>query len=345
MLISVSGLPAVRSVGGGYLCIIFHMFEEIISTENLFESWKEFLRGKRGKTDVQEFSLHLADNIFELHRELLNHTYRHGQYQSFRISDPKPRDISKASVRDRLLHHAIYRILYPYFDCRFVADSFSCRRGRGTHKALDRFRAFAYRVGKNQTRTAWILKCDIRKFFANIDHEVLKEILGGHVRNSEVLRLLHWIISSFSTPGNPGKGLPLGNLTSQLLVNAYMHEFDWFVKHKLKARHYIRYADDFLVMSDNKEKLEEYLSEMRVFLRNQLKLSLHPDKVSITTLASGIDFLGWVHFPDHRVLRTSTKRRMLKRIQEHPGNETIQSYLGLLSHGNSRKLEARVRLR
>ena len=324
------------------------MFEEIISIENLLESWKEFLRGKRGKPDVQEFSLHLTDNIFLLRRELLHHTYRHGGYQSFRISDPKPRDISKASVRDRLLHHAIYRVLYPYFDRKFIADSFSCRKGKGTHKALNRFRSFAYKAGHNHTRTCWVLKCDIRKFFANIDHAILRSILAKHIQDTNALWLLNEIISSFRTPlylniaGNSEKGLPLGNLTSQLLVNVYMNEFDQFVKHKLKVKWYIRYADDFAIISSDKKELENHLFCIRGFLGQTLKLSLHPDKVSVTTLASGIDFLGWVHFPDHRVLRTATKRRMLKRFCAYPNNQTFQSYLGLLSHGNARKLEANV---
>ena len=177
---------------------------------------------------------------------------------------------------------------------------------------------------------------------------MLKNILAKHIQNANVLRLLDEIINSFYTPlhsngvGNSEKGLPLGNLTSQLLVNVYMNEFDQFVKHKLKVKRYIRYADDFVVMSEKKGELEILLPKVRIFLEQNLKLSLHPEKVFIKTLSSGIDFLGWVHFPDHRVLRTATKRRMLKRVQTHPANETIQSYLGLLQHGNARKLKEKM---
>ncbi len=137
------------------------MFEQIISVENLLEAWREFLNGKRGKPDVREFSLHLMDHVFSLHRELVNRAYRHGGYVAFNISDPKPRNIHKARVRDRLLHHAMYRVLYPCFDKKFISDSFSCRNNKGMRKALDRFRAFAYRVSKNNTKQCWILKCDI----------------------------------------------------------------------------------------------------------------------------------------------------------------------------------------
>ncbi len=319
-----------------------HKFEGIISIENLLEAWKEFIPGKRNKKDVQEFSLRLMDNILSLHSDLANWSYTHGGYQAFNICDPKPRNIHKAQVRDRLLHHAIYRILYPFFDRTFISDSYSCRLEKGTHKAINRFRDFSYKVSKNNTKTCWILKCDIRKFFANIDHAILKKILVEYILDKDILWLLDRVIDSFST--KPGVGLPLGNLTSQLLVNIYMNEFDRFVKHELsfgegsasggKVRYYVRYADDFTILSDSRDWLENLLSRVIAFLGVELKLQLHPDKVFIKTIASGVDFLGWVNFPDHRVLRTTTKRRMFKRIREHPTRGTLNSYLGLLGHGN-----------
>jgi retron-type reverse transcriptase len=315
--------------------------QTIASPENLLSAWEEFLSGKRAKLDVQEFNLHLMDNIVQLRNEIVKHDYRHGGYRAFRISDPKPRDIHKASVRDRLLHHAIYRILYPFFDRTFIADSYSCRVGKGTHKALNRFRSFAWRVGRNNTRTVWVLKCDIRKFFASIDHGILMEILESRIADSEIIGLLREVIESFSSI-SPGVGLPLGNLTSQLLVNVYMNEFDQFIKHELRAAYYIRYADDFVIFSSNRAWFETILPEISNFLINRLRLILHPKKVSLKTLASGIDFLGWVHFPDHCVLRTATKRRMMKQIISHPTAETIASYRGMLSHGNARKLEKLV---
>jgi len=281
------------------------------------------------------------DHILALHHDLCNHTYRHGGYHAFNISDPKPRNIHKASVRDRLIHHAIYRVLYPFFDATFIADSFSCRNEKGTHKALNRFRAFAYQVSRNHTRTCWILKCDIKKFFAHIDHGILLTILTQYISNEQILSLLEEIIGSFHAT-RPGVGLPLGNLTSQLFVNIYMNEFDQFMKHRLKAQYYIRYADDFVILSHDREWLADILPQLPRFLRDALRLELHPDKVSIATLASGVDFLGWVHFPDHRVLRTATRRRMLKRIAAHSAPETMQSYLGLLRHGNTHKLRARI---
>lgn len=298
------------------------------------------MNGKRQKKDVQEFQGHLMDNIFVLHEELQNVRYTHGPYQAFKISDPKPRDIHKATVTDRLLHHALYRVLYPRFDRTWISDSYSCRDNKGTHRAMNRFRLFAGKVSKNNTQTAWVLKCDIRKFFASIDHEILSKILSSHIREPRTTELLRNIISSFTSTG-PGKGLPLGNLTSQMLVNVYMNVFDQFVKHKLKAKHYIRYADDFVILSKNKTDLEKLLPLIKKFLNEKLKLDLHPDKVYIKTFASGVDFLGWVHFPNHRVLRSASKHRMIRNLSVNRSEPTLQSYRGLLSHGNARKLSTR----
>lgn len=317
-----------------------HNFEEVISIDNLLEAWREFIRRKRDKRDVHEYYLNLMDNILELHRDLANLTYKHGGYQAFNICDPKPRNIHKATVRDRLLHHAIYRILYPFFDRLFASDSFSCRNNKGTHKALNRFRSMAYKASKNNTRTCWILKCDIRKFFANIDHKILLDILKTYIPDQSIIWLLQEIVGSFST--HPKVGVPLGNLTSQLFVNIYMNEFDQFLKHKLKTKHYVRYADDFVILSVDKSWLQEVLPKIADFLEEKLKLKLHPDKISISTLVSGVDFLGWVHFSDHRVLRTATKRRMIKKLEVNKNPETFNSYLGLLKHGNTEKLKNKI---
>ncbi len=305
-------------------------------------AWQEFIKGKKNRKDVQEFQLYLMDNILSLHQDLINFTYQHSNYQAFNISDPKPRNIHKAQIRDRLLHHAIYRVLYPFFDKTFIYNSYSCRKNKGTHKALNRFRDFGYKVSANNTKTVWVLKCDIKKFFASIDQEILLKILREYISDKDIICLLEKIIYSFHST-KPGKGLPLGNLTSQLLVNVYMNKFDQFVKHKLKAKYYIRYADDFVILSQDKTWLENILSEISNFLKTKLSLNLHPNKVFIQTLSSGIDFLGWVHFPNHRVLRTIAKKRMFRTIKiKNFNTDTVQSYLGLLSHGNCQILSQKV---
>lgn len=314
-----------------------HGFDDIASIENLLAAWQEFIRGKRRKKDVQEFSYGLMDNIITLHEDLVSGKYVHGSYHAFKISDPKPRDIHKATVRDRLVHHAIYRKLYPFFDRRWISDSYSCRDNKGTHRAMDRFNSFAYKVSKNNTRTAWVLKCDIKKFFASIDHNVLFDILSKYISDKKTMDLIKGVVSSFYSTG-PNKGLPLGNLTSQMLVNIYMNEFDRFVKHTLKEKYYIRYADDFVILFENRKTLEHLIPQIKLFLETHLKLSLHPKKVFIKTMTSGVDFLGWIHFLDHRVLRTSSKRRMMRNLKEKGSAAQKQSYRGMLIHGNAHKL-------
>ena len=324
--------------------ILNHKFEEITNINNLLEAWLEFLNEKKQRKDVQEFQFYLMDNILSLHRDLINRNYKHGGYQKFKINDPKPRIIHKATVRDRLLHRAAYRILYPFFERTFISDSFSCQINKGTHKAIKRFKKYASIVLENNTKTCWVLKCDIKKFFASIDQKVLMGILQGYIFDTDVMNLLSEIISSFYSTES-GKGLPLGNLTSQLFSNIYMNKFDQYVKHKIGAKYYVRYADDFVILSEDKKWLENIVPTISKFLSDNLKLQLHPDKVFIKTVASGVDFLGWVNFPDYLVLRNNTKRRMFRNIKNKDGKfETVQSYLGLIKHGNAEKIRRDIQI-
>ncbi len=319
-----------------------HTHNDIISLDNLLSAWQEFVKGKRSRKDVQEFERNLMGNIISLHKNLATQTYTHSAYEAFNISDPKPRNIHKAKVRDRLLHHALYRKLYQFFDRTFIADSYSCRYGKGVHRAMNRFRTFVYTVSKNDTHTCWVLKCDIRKFFASIDHCVLKQILAKYIPDKSILWLLGRVIDSFHTKDKHDIGLPLGDLTSQLLVNIYMNKFDQFMKHKLKAKYYVRYADDFVILSQNRQRLENILPKMKDFLQSELKLELHPDKVSIQTCSSGVDFLGWVHFPNHRVLRTVTRKRMARALRVGVSEGALHSYRGLLLNGNAYKISQEI---
>lgn len=321
---------------------MFHdTYDDIISYDNLLDAWNEFLRGKRKRKDVQEFQHNLFANIQQLHLELKSKTYNHSPYEAFNISDPKPRNIHKASVRDRLPHHAIYRKLYPFFDRTFTTHSYSCRDNKGVHRALDTFKRFGYKVSQNHTKTVWVLKCDISKFFASIDHDILLHILEKYIDDKDLMNLLTIITDSFHV--EQGRGLPLGNLTSQLFTNIYMNEFDQFVKHKLRVKYYIRYADDFVFLYTDKQYLESIIPEIQDHLFTHLKLTLHPKKISIQTLASGVDYLRWVHFPTHRVIRTVTKRRMFRNIKMKDGDgATVQSCLGLLSHRDAHKLQQQV---
>lgn len=316
-------------------------FEEIVSFENLFFSWREFQRGKSQKEDVAEFTLRLIPHLSSLHRDLVSGSYRHGGYAHFKVNDSKPRDIHKARVRDRVLHHAVYRALYPYFDRKFIHDSYSCREGKGTHRALRRFAEFARRAGSNSTRTVWVLKCDVRKFFASIDHKILLSILESHVEDPRLMAVICEIIDSFPSGGG-GVGIPLGNLTSQLFANVYLNPLDHYIKRTLHVRHYVRYADDFVILSSQKDYLFELFPYIANFLRDNLRLSMHEEEPTLRTVASGVDFLGWVHFPDHRVVRTKTLKKMWQVLSATPYPETIASYLGMLVHGNAKTIRAEL---
>jgi len=319
----------------------------LISIANLFQAWSEFKKGKRKRADVQLFERHLEDNLFDLHRNLKNKTYRHGKYQSFYVNDPKRRHIHKARVADRVIHHLFYQFLYQLFDKTFIHDSYSCRLEKGTHRGVDRLEKFTRVVSKNYTRTCWALKCDVKKFFASVDHGILFQLLKKQIKEKDILWLLFQVIKSFHSEFGEGKGIPLGNLTSQVFANIYLNTLDQFVKQKLKVKYYVRYADDFLLLSDSKEHLHNLISPIKAFLQNELKLEFHPNKIIFRKLDWGIDFLGYIVLPHYRLPRTKTKRRILEKIKEKIDlpifEKSLQSYLGYLSHANTFKLSQRLK--
>ncbi|KKQ72702.1 MAG: RNA-directed DNA polymerase (Reverse transcriptase) [Candidatus Falkowbacteria bacterium GW2011_GWD2_38_42] len=325
------------------------IFEEIICLENLFAAWREFYKGKKQKKDVEEFSVNLEDNIFALHDDLKNGNYQHSQYASFFVCDPKLRHIHKACVRDRLLHNAIVRIVEPVFERIFIFDSYSSRKNKGTHKAIERFKKFAWALSQNNTKTVWVLKCDIRKYFNSVNHEILMNLLKKRIFDDKLIHLLENIIKSYNKEEE--KGIPLGNLTSQLFSNVYLNELDDFIKRKLGFNHYTRYADDFLLVSKRKSELLAILEDIGKFLEDKLKLSLHPKKVIIQKWHQGVDFLGYKIFPHHILLRTKTKKRILMKmkifkkklisgnINKNNFEQSKNSYLGILKHCFGHKIE------
>lgn len=327
-------------------CVGHKIFDKIISLQNLFLAWSKFKKGKEKKLDVQRFSINLEDNIFKLHDTLENEAYKHSNYVSFRVNDPKPRHIHKAEVGDRILHHAIVKMIRPIFERTFIHDSYSSRKTKGTHKANQRFRRLAWKLSRNNTKTVWILKCDIRKFFDSIDHQILFDLIKKRIYDVQALNLLQEVIHSFN--GQKGKGIPLGNLTSQIFSNIYLNELDQLVKTNLKAKYYIRYTDDFVILSTDKPYLEELILPIREFLVKSLDLQLHPQKITIKKWHQGADFLGYISFPHYSILRTKTKKRILRKIQknfdkykkglveEQYFSQGLQSYKGILKHCRGR---------
>ena len=205
-----------QPVGGGGV-IGHNIFEEIISLENLFLAWKEFKAGKSSKQDIQEFEFNLEDNIFQLHEDLKGRSYIHSFYASFYVTDPKLRHIHKACVRDRVLHHAIFRILYPIFDRNFIYDSYSCRLGKGTHRAVNRLESFARKLSRSNRRITYALKCDVRKFFDSVDKTILTKIIANKIKDNDFLWLILKILNSFSKI--PGKGPKLKLSRSCYIIN------------------------------------------------------------------------------------------------------------------------------
>jgi len=317
-------------------------YSNLISIENLFQAWNEFRKGKLKRLDVQEFERNLEDNLFELQHGLKDKAYRHGNYQSFYVQDPKQRHIHKASVSDRVVHHLLYIFLYKLFDNNFIYDSYSCRLNKGTHKGVKRLEQFTRKVSRNYTGSCWALKCDIKKFFASVDHEALLTLLKEKIKDSNIIWLLEQIIYSFHSDKGEGKGMPLGNLTSQVFANIYLNELDQFVKHKLKAKYYMRYADDFVFLLSNRNEFHQYTSILVNFLKDNLKLELHPKKIILRKLEWGIDFLGYIVLPYYILPRTKTRKRIFKKIKEKISsenfNQSLQSYLGYLKHSSSYKL-------
>lgn len=331
-----------------------NLFNNIVSAENLFSAWDKFKNGKRGKKDVQIFEWNLERNVFELHRDLASKTYTHGQYHSFKISDPKPRNIEKAKVRDRIVHHAIFQILNPVFEAGFIPASFSCRVGYGTHKGVQYLQNVLRKASKNNKSPCFILKCDIKKFFDTIDHDILLAILKRKIKDEDVIWLLKQIMSSFYSNYSLlgiAKGVPIGNLTSQLFANVYMNEFDSFVKQKLKVKYYLRYTDDFIILSHNKNYLINLIPQVVSFLHDELCLKIHEEKTTIQKTSQGMDFLGYVVFNKYKLVRTKTKRRIIRKFKNKINQyrdgiiskdslaQSLQSYLGFFSHAEASATE------
>lgn len=333
------------------------IFNEIISLDNLFSAWDKFKIGKRRRADVQQFEWRLEDNIFKLHYDLKNKAYRHDAYSSFIIHDPKRRHIHKATVRDRVLHHAIFSTLNPLFEPTFIANSFSCRINKGTHKGISILNDQLRQISGNGHKDCFALKCDIKKFFDTINQNILLGIMRRKIKDDNAVWLLREAIFSYSSKYSDifnQKGVPIGNLTSQLFANIYMNEFDQFVKHKLRVKNYLRYTDDFIIVSADWQYLRELINPIKSFLSIKLSLKLHPKKVTIDKFSCGIDFLGYVTLPHYRLLRTKTRRRMFRKLHQQSDkyisgiisknsySQSLNSYLGVMSHADAYELSNKI---
>lgn len=329
-----------------------HIFRQIISLENLLKAWREFRRGKTNKKDVQQFEFFLEANLFKIHQDLKKKRYQPQPYQSFYICDPKSRHIHKASVRDRVIHQAVFRVLYPIFDKSFIADSYSCRFGKGTHRGVKKLENFVRKISRNFYQSVFALKIDVKKFFHHIDHQILFTVIQEKIKDQSALWLIKKIIESFESESS--RGLPLGNVTSQLFANIYLDKLDQFIKHDLRENYYLRYCDDLIILSSDRNHCFKIIQLIRKFLLDKLKLEIHQDKLLIRKLSQGIDFLGYVVLPHYQLVRTNTKKRIFRKINnrleeynsgatnQNSFNQTLQSYLGVLSHAKTYKLRQKI---
>jgi retron-type reverse transcriptase len=337
------------------------LWERLTSFPNLLRAAEKACRGKKASAGVARFHYDLELELCRLQRELRQKRYVPGQYHTFQIFEPKLRKISAAPYRDRVVHHALCRVIEPVFERCFIFDSYACRRGKGTTAARDRFTAFA-------RGNRFVLKCDIRKFFPSIDLEILKELVARKIKDPDVLWLANTIIDRSNdqepvidwypgddlfTPVERIRGLPIGNQTSQFFANLYLDRLDHFVKETVRCRCYLRYVDDFAFFSDDKHWLSEVRGRIWDFLTT-LRLRLHPRKCEIAQTGDGVSFLGYRIFPTHRLLvrgNVTRFRRRLKRMQAEFADgrlsvEDVQKrlagWIGHAVHADTFRLRSRL---
>jgi retron-type reverse transcriptase len=330
-----------------------NLYDKLCSYENLELAFKKARKGKTLKQYVIDFEQNAKENLLQLRNELLMQTYKPKPLETFILRDPKTRKISKSAFRDRIVHHAICNVIEPAFEKSFIADSYANRIRKGTLKAIKRFNQFKRKVSQNNTVTCYVLKADIRHYFDTVDHIILLSILQQKISDERVLWLIRIILKNYHT-SMPGKGMPLGNLTSQFFANVYLDELDQFVKHKLRAKYYIRYVDDFVILDRSPERLKAYKERINDFLQQRLSLGLHPDKSKILILHKGVGFLGFRIFFHHKLITKKNVRKFERKLGEMKGLyqtgllerekavEKVQGWLTYASHADTYKYQTEM---
>lgn len=338
-----------------------NLWQEIITFENILLAARKAQRNKRFRPNILEFNYNLEIEIINLQKELETKNYQTGDYKVFQLVEPKNRQISAAPYRDRVVHHALCNVISPIFEKAFIPDCYANRLGLGTHKALKRFTQFA-------RSSRYILQCDIKKYFASIDHEILKRKIRQKIKCPDTLWLIDLIIDRSNpqetvlnyftgddllAPLTYRKGLPLGNLTSQFFANIYLSQFDHFIKEHLRAKQYLRYVDDFALFSDDRDFLKSANLEIESYL-SKIRLLLHPNKTHLFETLYGANFVGFRVLQDRiSVISKNVSRGrkrikyLLKKIKLQKCSIiklycSIQSWKGHLQHGNTWKLQQQL---
>lgn len=341
------------------------LYKQIYDFENLYLAYLEARKNKRYRDEVLRFSANLEENLISIQNELIFKTYRVSKYREFYVYEPKKRLVMALPFRDRVVQWAIYRVLNPIYDKTFIEHSYACRVGMGTHRAADRLQYWARKVSRKPDRW-YYLKLDISKYFYRIDHEVLFKVVNKKIKDPDLLWLLKTIINSEDTkfglplwtePGEAerieDKGIPIGNLTSQLFANIYLNELDQYVKHTLGMKYYLRYMDDVIILDSDKKHLHELKELIETFLNEELKLNLN-NKTAIRPVNQGISFVGFKIWPTHRKLKRKSLKKIKSRLKYMKKaysrgqvsfsevNATVQSYLGTMKHFNSYGLRQKL---
>ncbi len=352
--------------GCDYIKRIGNLYEEICSFDNLYEAYLTARKGKKYREEVLEFTANLEENLIEIQNELLHNTYEVGRYREFFVYEPKQRMIMALPFKDRVIQWAIYRVVNPIFEKQFYEHSYACRVGKGTHSAANKLQSWLQMVNKKPGKW-YYLKMDISKYFYRVDHDILLKIMAKKIKDKELMDLLSLIINSESTKfGLPvgasltetdiregDKGMPIGNLTSQMFANVYLNELDKFVNNELQAHHYVRYMDDFILLSNDKRQLHEWKESIMVFLDEELKLQTN-NKTCVRPVSLGIEFVGFQIWFSHKKLRKSTVKRMkshLKYLQKQYSRhdidipsvrQAIMSYKGMLDQTDAHLLKTKM---
>ncbi len=318
-----------------------NLYQELCSKENIALAFKKAQKRKSRKPYVIEFKNNLDENLKILRDKLLSDEYQPKPLRTFVIRDPKVRKIRKSYFVDRIVHHAICNVLEPIFEKRFIHDSFANRKGKGALNAIKRFDRFKRKVSKNNTRNCYVFKADIKHYFDEVSHNILINILRKKVNDERLISLICKILKNHSNK----VGMPLGNMTSQFFANVYLNELDQFVKHELKAKCYIRYVDDFVILHSDKGILENYQKKIDIFLKERLQLEFHATKSKILLLERGILFLGFRHYPYHRLLRKANIRTMRKKITQKDYDslcEFLEGWMSYANHANTYNLRHKI---
>lgn len=321
------------------------LFYQVYEFRNLYNAYLKARIEKRYREDVLLFTSNLENELVRLMRELKAGYYCPGKYHTFNVYEPKKREISSLPFRDRIVQHAVNNVIEPVFEKIFIYDSYACRKNKGTHSGVERLTHFL----RSLSPKAYCFKGDIAGCFPSINQGILKRAIAEKITDEKMLSLINIIISSHYAPGKTDCGLPVGNLTSQLFSNIYLNKLDYFVKHNLRCRCYIRYVDDFIVLDEDKRKLAVIKEEIEKFLNGNLKLKLNR-KSSIFPVKQGVDFLGYRTWRTHRLLRKSSVKRMKRKIKEFLAGEispekmipVLSSWMGHASHANTYNLKERI---